>query len=49
MSQLVKSIVIQLSGPPFNLSLTSVSLNALQPGQLLQVNSYILINSIQNS
>ena len=37
MSQLVKAIISKLNTSPFNLNFTSVSLNALTPGQLLQV------------
>ena len=38
MSQLVKSIVNELNKAPFNLNLTAVNFNTLQPPQLLQVN-----------
>ncbi len=37
MAQLVKFIVGELNKPPFNLNLTNVTFNALQPSQLLQV------------
>lgn len=41
MAQLAKFIVGELNKPPFNLNLTLVSFNALQPPQLLQVSLWL--------
>lgn len=43
MAQLVKSIVNELNKTPYNLNFTVVSFSGLQPIQLIQVISYLII------